>query len=350
MNKKTMIILTPGFPANEADSTCLPFPQLFIKSLKELHPALDIIVLAFQYPFTRSEYQWHGITVVSFNGRNRGKLNRLLLWKTAWRRLNKMVKENNVSGILNLWLGECGVVGNYAARKHHLRSFTWLLGQDARKGNRYFSFIRPAPRSLIALSDFLADEFYRNYGILPAHIIPPGMDAGIFRATVTVRDIDILGAGSLTPLKRYDIFIQVVAKLALARPHIKTMICGAGPEKENLQQMINDAGLSGNIKLCGELDHDAVMNLMQRSKVFLHPSSYEGFATVFTEALYAGAHVVGFCEPMHTIFKNQYVVKTEAEMTAKVNALLEDNNLNHDTVITWPIETTCRKISALYGM
>jgi len=348
--KKTLVILTPGFPANEADSTCLPFPQLFVKTLGQLNPSLNIIVLAFQYPFTRSVYEWHSSTIIPFNGRNKGKINRLLVWKAAWKRLNTIVKENNVTGILNFWLGECSLIGRYAAKKHRLQSFTWLLGQDARSGNRYFSLIKPDARYLVALSDFLADEFYRNYGIMPAHIIPPGIDTGAFPVTAAVRDIDILGAGSLIPLKQYDIFVQVVAMLALAHPGIKTVICGKGTEKENLQQMINNAGLSGNIELRGELSHDAVMGLMQRSKVFLHPSSYEGFATVFTEALYAGAHVVGFCRPMHTIFKNQYVVKTKEEMAGKVNELLDDNKLNHETVITWPVETTCQKILSLYGM
>jgi glycosyltransferase involved in cell wall biosynthesis len=349
-DNKTLIILTPGFPANEADSTCLPFPQLFVKTLKQLNPSLEIIVLAFQYPFTKSVYEWHGVTVIAFNGQNKGKINRLLVWKAAWKKLNTIVKEKNVTGILNFWLGECGLIGKLAARKHAIKSFTWLLGQDARKNNRYFSIIKPAAHSLVALSDFLAAEFYSNYGIMPANIIPPGIDTTAFPVATTVRDIDILGAGSLIPLKQYDLFIQVVARVALTRPGIKTMICGKGTEKRYLQQMIDDADLSENIELYGEVNHDEVLALMQRSKVFLHPSSYEGFATVLTEALYAGTQVVAFCQPMKTIFKNQHVVKTEDEMTAKVNELLADKNLHHEAVTTWPIETTCQKILMLYGM
>jgi glycosyltransferase involved in cell wall biosynthesis len=303
-NNRTLIILTPGFPANEADSTCLPFPQLFVKNLRQLHPSLQIIVLAFQYPCTKSEYEWQGVKVIAFNGKNKGKIRRLLVWNAVWKKLNKIVKENNVTGILNFWLGECGFIGKYAAKKHKLMCYTWLLGQDARKNNRYFSLIKPDAQSLVALSDFIAAEFHRNYGIMPLHIIPPGVDTGAFPSQTIERDIDILGVGSLIPLKRYDIFIRVAARLALVRPKIKTVICGQGTEKAHLQQMIDKANLSANIELCGELNHDAVIGLMQRSKVFLHPSSYEGFATVYTEALYTGAQVVGFCQPMNTIFKN----------------------------------------------
>src|ERR1700712_5334910 len=114
---KTFIILTPGFPANGADSTCLPFPQLFVKTLKHLNPSLKIIVFAFQYPFVKSTYNWHDVTVISFNGRNKGKLSRLLTWRSIRKRLNAIVKENNVTGILNFWLGECGLIGKHAAKK-----------------------------------------------------------------------------------------------------------------------------------------------------------------------------------------------------------------------------------------
>ncbi len=350
MNKdiKTLIIFTPGFPANEADSTCMPFPQLFVKTLKKLHPALNVIVIAFQYPFTASEYKWHDVEVIAFNGQNRGGIRRLLLWRTVLKRTAIIVRENNVIGILNFWLGECGLIGKYAAKKYALSYFTWLLGQDARKNNRYFSLIKPEAQNLVALSDFLAEEFYRNYKITPVHIIPPGIDVSSATESPVEKNIDILGAGSLIPLKQYEIFIRVVAKLAVDKPTIKTIICGKGPEQAYLQKLIDDANLAANVLLYGEIEHSRVLALMGRAKVFLHPSSYEGFATVYQEALYAGAQVVGFCMPMSTIFKNQHVVNTEEEMVCKVKSLLTDARSRHEKILTFSIEQTCRKISALY--
>ncbi|MEP6750408.1 MAG: glycosyltransferase [Bacteroidota bacterium] len=349
-DNKTLIVLTPGFPANEADSTCLPFPQLFVKTFKQLNPSVKIIVVAFQYPFAISDYEWNGVAVIAFNGRNRGKINRLLLWKTIWKKLSAIIKENNVAGILNFWLGECGLIGKWAAKKHTVKSFTWLLGQDARKNNHYFPLIKPTAHSLIALSDFIAAEFNRNYGIMPANIIPPGIDATEFGLYGPERDIDILGSGSLISLKQYPIFIKTVRHLVKKHPNIKTIICGKGAQGKYLQQLIEDAGLQKNVELCGEVNHDAVLKLMQRSKIFLHPSSYEGFATVINEALCAGAHVISFCKPMQAVFIHQHIVQSEDEMAEKANELLADNNLNHDSVITFPIETTCRKISALFGI
>ena len=54
-NKEILIILSPGFPESEADSTCLPMQQQFVRALKEMHPELDIVVLTFQYPYHQKD-------------------------------------------------------------------------------------------------------------------------------------------------------------------------------------------------------------------------------------------------------------------------------------------------------
>jgi len=44
-DKQTLIILSPGFAANEEDTTCLPAQQSFILTLKKNFPSLNIIVI-----------------------------------------------------------------------------------------------------------------------------------------------------------------------------------------------------------------------------------------------------------------------------------------------------------------
>jgi len=345
---RTLIILSPGFPANESDSTCMPFPQLFVKTLKKENPSLKIIVLAFQYPFSNTVYNLHGVIVIPFNGKEKGKLNRLLVWRRVWRQINIIMKDNDVSGILSFWLGECALIGKYVAKKFGKRNFTWLLGQDAKLNNRYFSLIKPSADSLIALSDSLSDNFYTNYKIRPQHTIIPGIDINQFTAINVERSIDLLGVGSLIALKQFDVFIHVVAAIALTRPGVKAVICGKGPEKNRLVSMIKKAGLENNIELTDELDHQEVLNLMQRSKILLHTSSYEGFATVYGEALYAGAQVVGFCKPMNVIFRHQHVVSSKAEMIDKVIEILSLPEQDNSRVLINSIEETCKQLYSLY--
>jgi glycosyltransferase involved in cell wall biosynthesis len=347
MNERTLIILTPGFPKDETDSTCLPDRQLLVKALKKNDPSLNIIVLAFQYPFNKKTYNWHGVTVISFNGRNKGKLKRVWLWIAVWRTLKKLKKENNIIGILNFWLGECALIGKYFGKANNIKQFTWLLGQDARKGNKYVGLVKPKPGELIALSDFIADEFFNNYKIKPKHIIPVGIDTVLFSEKTFKRTIDVLGAGSLIPLKQYDVFINVIKFLAGFYPDLTAVICGKGPEKEKLLKQIRTLGLEKNITLTGEITHREVLGLMQQSKFFLHTSSYEGFGAVCAEALYAGAHVVSFCRPMKEIPGHNYIVNTREEMGDRILELL-NRNLDHSPVLQFPATEVAKRVIKLF--
>lgn len=349
MNRKTLIILTPGFPANEADCNCVNFPQTFTKNLKRLNPRLDIIVFAFQYPYSIQEYEWHGVKVFPFNGNNKGKLHRLLLWKKIWQKLKTEIASHDVCGILSLWLGESALLGKYAAKKYGLKHFTWMLGQDARPGNRYLKLVNPSPESLVALSDSIADECFKNYNIKPVHIIPPGIARQQFGEMPAKRRIDIMGAGSLISLKQYDIFIKIVEQLSKKHPTIKTVISGDGDQRSFLQKMIDEKNLAANIKLTGDISHEEVLAYMQTSKVFLHPSSYEGFSTACNEALYAGAHVVSFCEPMQHKIDHLHVVKNEKEMLSVVEKILQTEPLPHDRVLTYPIDEICKRMLLLFS-
>src|SRR3954469_10284281 len=107
--KKALIILTPGFPENEEDTTCLPERQALVKALKRNAHSTEIIILTFQYPFIRHHYQWQGIDVYAFNGRNKGKLRRAFVWFCVWKTLKILKRKFKLIGLLSFWLGECAL-------------------------------------------------------------------------------------------------------------------------------------------------------------------------------------------------------------------------------------------------
>jgi glycosyltransferase involved in cell wall biosynthesis len=345
----TLLILSPGFPADENDSTCLPAQQVFVKVLKENFPRLNIIVLSFQYPFSASEYLWNGIKVKSFGGGEKGKGYRLLLWLHVWRTLKKIERGNNVIGLLSFWCGECALIGKRFGKKYSLPHFTWLLGQDARKENKYVKMMHVSATELIAMSDFLAEEFYRNFSIIPAYTIPNGIDATSFAAPELERKIDVLGAGSLIQLKRYEVFIEIIKELSVTNPSIKAVICGKGPEKNHLEKLIGKYGLKDNLVLAGELPHHQVHQSMRKTKVFLHPSSYEGFSTACLEALYGGAHVISFCKPMNQQLRHWHVVNTKEEMLQKAIELLKDPAIEYESVMPFSMHTSAKKMMELFN-
>lgn len=346
--RDTLILVTPGFPKDEDDSTCIPERQIFVRVLKETCPQLNIVVVTFQYPLQPREYCWNGVKVIALGGKNKGGLNRRMTWIGAWQKLKKINKDNQVIGLISFWLDECAFIADKFAKKNHIKHYSWLLGQDARPGNQYVKRMAPKADELIALSDALAKEFKTNYGISPKHIIPGAIDTSLFKSQTTERDIDVLGVGSLIPLKQYHLFIETIAFLKEHLPGIKTVICGKGPEMKKLKELAVNHKLERNLVFKGELSHPEILAYMQRSKILLHPSSYEGFSTVLSEALYAGAHVVSFFKPMKAHFNHHHIVSDQSEMNDKVLASLKDDQLDHEPVLVNSMHQMAHSVMKLF--
>lgn len=322
-HKKTLVILTPGFPCDESDTTCLPMQQQMVKALQAYNTDLTIIILSFQYPYQKREYSWHGIRVIAFNGKNKGGIQRLLLRKRVLRKMQTIHAEIRITALLSFWYGECAATANIFAVKHGLQHRCWILGQDARAANKYPRRVKLGAGEMIAISDAIASAFTKNHGATPAHTIPPGIDTTLFNTTREERNIDILAAGSLIPLKQYDILIEVVASVKKKIPGIKAEIIGKGPEKQKLAGMIEKFSLQQNVSLAGELPYPEVLRKMQHARLLIHPSSYEGFSGACMEALYAGAHVISFCKPMKGPIDHWHIVNSKEEMVELTANLLQ---------------------------
>jgi len=347
MKNKTLFIFSPAFP-DEKESGWLPPVQVFIRALNRNFPEIKLIIFSFQYPCYTKQYAWEGNTVIPFNGMHKNKFERLVMWLRIISTCYFKQKNQNIIGILSLWCGECAFVAKYCAKLFSLKHFCWILGQDARSFNTYVKRIKPKAEVLVALSDFLRDEFYRSHNIQPGHVITNGIDTGMFGAMPSVKDIDIIGVGSLSPLKQYNIFIEIVDEAKKYLPSIKAMLCGDGEDVKNIQFMIREKDLSKHVELTGQLEQRQVLAMMQRTRIFLHPSSYEGFGTVCIEALYAGAHVISFCKPMHHNLKNWHVVSTKEEMLEKVIQMLTDKNLVFEPILIYSIDDSAKEMMKLF--
>ena len=125
MNKseQTLVILSPAFPRYESETAWLPSQQLLVNELKNQFPHLNIIVLSFLYPYEKVEYNWNDVKVVAFGGMHKRKLKRLFLWRSVWKKLKKIKKENRIIGILSFWCGECALVGSWFARRNKIKYY-----------------------------------------------------------------------------------------------------------------------------------------------------------------------------------------------------------------------------------
>ena len=169
------------------------------------------------------------------------------------------------------------------------------------------------------------------------------------RTPASARDIDVLAAGSLIPLKRYDLFVEVVAEIKKEIRNVKATLAGDGPERKKLESLIEKSGLGNNILMTGELPHSQVLRLMQRTKVFLHPSSYEGFGVVCLEALYAGAHVISFCKPMKKEILHWNTVNDKEQMVCKTLEMLQNPKSDHSAVAPYLMSESVKAIAEIFN-
>ena len=174
--RKTFVILTPGFPDSESDSTCLPMQQYFVRALKKADPSLQVIVLSFQYPYTDKKYSWNNATVISYAGKNKGGVQRLLLRQKIYSDLKDIHAASPIRGLLSFWCGECSFTGKIFGSKYGIKHYCWLFGQDAKKDNKYPKRMDAQAMDFIAISDSIQSEFEKNHGIIPQHVIPLGID------------------------------------------------------------------------------------------------------------------------------------------------------------------------------
>lgn len=347
-NKNTLVILTPGFAESEGDTTCLPMQQQLVRSLRENNPDLSVKIISFQYPYHTNKYKWFDVEVIPLSGRNRGGLRRLWLRKKIFTALDHIYHNEAVTGLLSFWYGECAAVGNLYSRKKQLPHFCWISGQDARKKNNYPRKLNLPAGSLIALSDFLQDEFEKNHQTRPKHVIPPGIKPQPDTGLIKKKDIDLLAVGSLIPLKQYELFIEAVAEIKKSFPAIKAALVGKGVQMQKLENLAYHLGLRENITFAGELPHPEVLQMMRRSKILLHPSSYEGFSGVCMEALSEAAHVISFRQPMKKNIEHWYVVNSKEEMLKKAIEILEDKNTIYKSVYPYTIQQTAQDFIDLF--
>ncbi|MDD1677931.1 MAG: glycosyltransferase family 4 protein [Methanomicrobiales archaeon] len=113
---------------------------------------------------------------------------------------------------------------------------------------------------------------------------------------------DILFAGRLIREKHVDFLIQAIDIIRLSNPEIKCLIIGSGPEYLSLTSLIKQLNLTHNIEIKPFLDdHNELLSLMKSSKLFVLPSTREGFSIVALEAMACGVPIVTITHEMNAV-------------------------------------------------
>lgn len=125
-------------------------------------------------------------------------------------------------------------------------------------------------------------------------IIPNGVDLQKIQ-TISPSDSfsDITFAGRLIGEKHADTVINAVELLKNKNPDIRALIIGDGPEHDRIKNLIDDKKIGSSIHMTGFYpNHDDLIAQLKSSKVFVLPSTREGFGITALEALACGIPVV----------------------------------------------------------
>lgn len=320
MNKtiRHIVLLTPGFAADENDSTTIPALQLYLKALKKELPDLKITIITFQFPYKTEGYKWNGCGVLPLNGQNK-MLKRTFVWYKAQMVLKQLHKKSPIDILHSFWLGECAFIGDRFARKNQIKHIITLMGQDVLKPNAFSKLVPINSNNTVAVSKFQQSVFFDNYGF-KSRVIEFGVNPDDF-VYPTNKTIDFIGVGWLSSLKNYELFVDIVFELNKTNP-LKAVLLGDGVQKKQLINRIALLGLEKVISLKGLVNYDEALALISQSKILLHPSRFESFGLVFAEALESRTMIVSKDVGCAFATKNWLKANTKEEMIKACSQLL----------------------------
>jgi len=148
--------------------------------------------------------------------------------------------------------------------------------------------------NLIAISKKTKEDLIKIRWKKGIEIIPAGIDLRkIEKINPSEERSDVIFAGRLIENKNVDFLIKAVDLVVKKFPDLRCTIIGDGPERENLEKLTSNLGIKNNIKFLGSSeDHDELISHLKSSKVFVLPSTREGFGIVVIEANACGLPVV----------------------------------------------------------
>lgn len=341
---KNLLILTPGFPKDESDDTCIPALQIYLKVLWDSGYFSNIMVVSVYHPPSSQTYSWHSVKVVALAHSQKTFFSRALSPVKLYPKVSKLVKGFSPDIIHSFWINQTAIVGNMLSKKFRVPHIATMMGQDVFFTKKLKYLIDGKKLSLIAVSEFQKEKSR----MIVDKVIHWGAEESYDRETNNLRSIDVLGVGSLIELKQFDVFLEVIKQVRNLITDIKVMIVGDGPEKARLLNQIKRLSLEENVILVGQKSRAEVLSIMRQSKVLLHTSRFESFGMVFVEALNAGMHTLSERVGIAGEHEKSIVVSGKHEMAEQLILLL-NKKVWRLSETTFSVQNTLKRYLECYN-
>ncbi|NOZ83155.1 MAG: glycosyltransferase family 4 protein [Euryarchaeota archaeon] len=147
--------------------------------------------------------------------------------------------------------------------------------------------------AVVFLSEQERESFREKLGFLPGrwYVVPPGVrvpevgeeQVAKLREELGVRGVMVCFAGRLVGVKGVDVLIRAVS---MCRSELTLVVAGDGPERERLELLAEELGVSERVRFLGWVSGAEV--LLSACDVFVLPSYSEGLPMALVEAMAAG--------------------------------------------------------------
>lgn len=190
------------------------------------------------------------------------------------------------------WLGPLWAPRRRVVWMHHVHRDMWADALprplDAAGRTLETRLAPPLYRSsrIATLSESSAEEI-RGIGIPASHlyVIPPGVHER-YRPDQARRSPHphVVVVGRLAPVKRQRLALDALAAARADRDDLTVELVGDGPDRELVEQWIEEHGAAGWVRVRGRIGDDQLLAAYQRAWIVLSASHAEGWGMSLTEA------------------------------------------------------------------
>jgi glycosyltransferase involved in cell wall biosynthesis len=239
--------------------------------------------------------------------------------------------------------------------KHRLRvrvgSGASAIVCNSRGGDEYWKTLLPYSRRYIVPNGLPLDLIGRTAAALPPGLPRSDTDVVLYVGRLVS---DVTGNKNLKALFAALAYVS-------QRQKVLAILCGAGPQRGELQTMTQKMGLEPNVHFTGYLPTPSVWALMKKASVFVSLSAYEGRPNAVMEAMACGCPLVLSDIPAHREILDEscalFVDPSNIQQTAdaivqilrnadagKVRALIAK-----EKTMGWSVAGMARNYEKLYG-
>ena len=333
-NMIKILILTTTFPRWKGDTT----PSFVYELSKRLQNyGLEIYILSphyngakkyeimegmkiYRFPyFFPKKYQklvYDGGILSNLKRSNLAKIQIPLLLLSEFYYTIRLIKKEKIDLIHSHWVIPSGLIGSISKKIFGIKHVTTAHAGDIFT-IKNFKALRSIGSFVLRNSDRItANSSYTKDAILSVEskvkdnveIIPMGVDTYHFnpkwKNSLNLKKFFktkylILSVGRLVEKKGIKYLIMAMKYIIEEFSDCKLLIGGSGPEKDNLEKLISELGLSDKVFLTGYIKNSELPSYYASSDVFVLPSivmregDTEGLGIVLLEAMACGTPVIG---------------------------------------------------------